>query len=510
MPNTESSFQELCRRVRETTYLKTTAAALDWDQQTYLPSQGAQYRAEQQTFLAGEIHKRQTAPELMELLNELHSSLAGSDPSDMAVTVTELKRECEKKQKLPQKLVEELASTTSLGQQVWQAARKANDFSSFAPTLEKIFQLKREECEAVGYDDLPYDVLLDDYEPATSTREVEKVLNDLRDELVPLVAEIADAQRRPNAQILHRSFPVDQQSELGHIASSQIGFDYGSGRLDIAHHPFCTELGPMDTRITTRYDESFFSPAFFGTLHEAGHGIYEQGLRKDQYGFPPGHYCSLGIHESQSRMWENLVGRSHGFWKYFYPQTQSKFNESLQDVSLDEFFGAVNAVQPSLIRVEADEATYNLHIIIRFQLENALINGELSVAELPAAWNEKYQTFLGIKPDSDANGVMQDIHWGAGLIGYFSTYSLGNIYASQFFETAKTELGDLEAMFAQGDFLPLKNWLNEKIHQRGQSVKPQELVENVTGSKLSHRHLIQHLRDKLTPIYGLTQSTSNV
>ena len=505
MSSKEQQFSQLCQHVRETTYLQSTMALLEWDQQTQLPSTAGEYRAEQVTFLAGEVHRRQTDPVLLDLLNELNQNdEISSEPSgDFATTVRELKRDCEKKQKLPARLVQELASATSMGQQTWIQARKENDFSQFAPVLERIFQLKREQCDAIGFDGCRYDVLLDDYEPDCSTENVAKVLQELKAELVPLVAQIATAQRRPDPSVLSRNFPVESQRKFATEASTQIGFDYNRGRLDVTHHPFCTEIGPDDVRITTRFDESFFNMAFFGTLHEAGHGIYEQGLRGDQYGLPPGKYCSLGIHESQSRLWENLVGRSRGFWNHFYGSAQSHFSAALSDVSLDDFYGAINTVSPSLIRVEADEATYNLHIIIRFELENALLNDELKVGDLPAAWSESYREMLGVAPDSDADGVLQDIHWSAGLIGYFPTYTLGNIYASQLFDCAESELGDLEKMFSAGEFLPLKNWLNEHVHARGQRDKPERLIEGVVGSGLSHENLVRHLKTKLVTIYGL-------
>ena len=314
------------------------------------------------------------------------------------------------------------------------------------------------------------------------------MLERLRVDLVPLVEAIKASSVKPPVDILHRSFPVADQEAFGRHASAQIGFDYQRGRLDVTHHPFCTEIGPEDCRITTRYDENFFSGSFFGTLHEAGHGIYEQGLASEYYGLPAGQYCSLGIHESQSRLWENLVGRSKSFWQHFYPDAQQRF-ASLADVSLDDFYAAINHVAPSLIRVEADEATYNLHIIIRFQLEQALIDGDLTVADLPEAWNVKYQDSLGIAPPTDADGVLQDVHWSAGLIGYFPTYSLGNLYASQFYDAAQTELGDLDAMFAAGDFGPLKAWLNENIHAPGQRWSSTQLGEKVTGEALSHDRL---------------------
>ncbi len=302
---------------------------------------------------------------------------------------------------------------------------------------------------------------------------------------------------------MKRKYPIHAQARFGRQAAAAIGFDFDRGRIDTTHHPFCTEMGPNDVRLTTRYDENFFNSSFFGTLHESGHGIYEQGLRGDWYGLPPGQYCSLGIHESQSQLWENLVGRSRSFWEYFYPQAQALFPEALNDVPLDAFYSSINHVAPSLIRVEADEATYNLHIIIRFELEQELINGQLETDDLPDAWNSKYAQALGITPDSDSNGMMQDIHWSAGLVGYFSTYSLGNLYASQFFGAAKQELGDLDQMFAAGDFAPLKNWLNREIHERGKLYSSPELGHLVTGKELSHEQLMSDLRAKLSPIYHL-------
>ncbi|MDB4392079.1 carboxypeptidase M32, partial [bacterium] len=320
---------------------------------------------------------------------------------------------------------------------------------------------------------------------------------------VPLVAKIKASSYRAPVDVLTRNFPVDQQRHLGRIASERIGFDYRQGRLDVTHHPFCTEMGPQDCRITTRYDENFFNGSFFGTLHEAGHGIYEQGLRSEYYSLPPGKFCSLGIHESQSRLWENLVGRRKSFWQYLYPQAQSLFQEALGKVSLEDFYHAINHVEPSLIRVEADEATYNLHIIIRFELEQAIINGELDTDDLPEAWNEKYMRYLGIEAQEVSNGVLQDVHWSAGLVGYFPTYSLGNLYASQIFDAANAQLGDLDTLFQAGDFAPLKNWLNVEVHRSGQCLSGPQLGKRVTGVELSHEALMNHLQAKLVPIYGL-------
>ena len=431
------------------------------------------------------------------------SPLAADPHSDAGATIRRLLREYNKKINLPQSLVEELARTAVLGQNVWQAARTNNDFAAFRPLLEKTVELKRSEAEALGYPECPYDALLDDYEPEARTREVAAVLAELRDALVPLVAEIGETGRQADVSILARRYPIDRQEAFGREAAARIGFDFARGRLDVTAHPFCSGMGPNDCRITTHYNERWFPAAFFGILHEAGHGIYDQGLRIDQYGLPPGDAVSLGIHESQSRMWENLVGRSRAFWQYHFPLAQQCFPETLGGVALDDFYFAVNAVHPSLIRIEADEATYNLHILIRFELEQALLDNELSVADLPGAWNEKYRLYLGIEPPDDAMGVLQDVHWSGGALGYFPTYSLGNLYASQFFAQADREIGPLAEQFAQGEFEPLRQWLGEKIHGQGQCYPAADLVRRVTGRPLSSASLVEHLRAKYAPLYGL-------
>jgi carboxypeptidase Taq len=329
------------------------------------------------------------------------------------------------------------------------------------------------------------------------------VLGDLRDELVPLAADIRESGRTPDRTLLRRSYPVDVQESLGRRIAAAIGFDFRRGRLDVTAHPFCTAPGPHDCRITTRYEEGYFSGALFGTLHEAGHGIYDQGLPAEYFGLPPGEAVSMGIHESQSRLWENLVGRSRSFWQHFYPPAQQAFPEALGEVALDDFYFAINDVRPSPIRIESDEATYNLHILIRFELEQALLEGDLSVSDLPGAWNDKYRAYLGIEPANDSEGVLQDIHWSAGLFGYFPTYSLGNLYAAQFFAQADQALGGLAAQFARGDFAPLRGWLSANIHQQGQRYTAAEIVERVTASPLSHQALISHLRGKLGALYKI-------
>jgi len=477
---------------------------LQWDERTIMPPAEGEYRAEQVTLLSGVIHERETAPQVGAWLAELADSPLAADPqSDAGTTIRQLQRRYDKKIKLPKSLVEELARTAVLGQQIWQEARQRDDFAAFRPILAKTYELKRQEADALGYVECRYDALLDEYEPGERTSNIAAVLAGLREELVPLVSAIGRSRRRPDRALLQRSFPIDVQERFGKEVAVACGFEFSRGRLDVTAHPFCETMGPHDCRITTRYNEHWFPGALFGILHEAGHGIYEQGLRTAWYGLPPGQALSLGIHESQSRMWENLVGRSLAFWEHFYPAAQAAFPTGLADVGRDDFYFAINDVRPSLIRVEADEATYNLHILARFELERALLHDDLQVADLPGAWHDKYEQYLGLRAPTDRDGVLQDVHWGAGLVGYFPTYSLGNLYASQFFEQADGELGGLAAQFRRGEFRPLREWLRDKIHAAGQCHTADQLVRRVTGQSLSHGPLMRHLRGKYGPLFGI-------
>jgi carboxypeptidase Taq len=501
----EATYNRLCNHARELAMLSATQALLGWDERTKLPPAAGPYRAEQISYLAGFIHKKLTAPEVGEWIKELLGSPLASDPhSDTGADIVNLKRDYDRKTKLPQSLVEELAKLEVIGQQTWVEARKANDFARFRPLLERIIELKREQAAAIGYEDQPYDALLDEFEPGAKTSEVAGVLRALREQLVPLVAAIAGSPRRPNLDALKSEYPIDSQDQFGRSSAAAIGFDFNAGRLDTTNHPFCSGMGPRDVRLTTRYEINSLLGSLFSTLHEAGHGIYEQGLPAERYGLPTGEAVSLGIHESQSRMWENLVGRSRAFWEHFYPAAQQTFPGALGRVSLDDFHFAVNDVRPSLIRTESDEVTYNLHILIRFELELALVNDELRVVDLPEAWHAKYREYLGIESPTDADGVLQDVHWSCGAIGYFPTYTLGNLYAAQFFEAAQRDLGDLHAMFRRGEFVPLRNWLRAKIHSQGRRYPAAELGKRVTGAPLSHDALMRHLRGKFGPLYGLS------
>ena len=498
-----SAYAELVRRSRERALLGSCSALLGWDEQTYLPRGGSSYRGEQMALLAGLQHERATDPALGDLLGTVEGSsvVAGGD-SPEAANVREWRRGYDRATKLPRSLVEALARVTTVAQGVWVEARRVDDFARFRPILEETVALKKQEggCLAGPGGD-PYDALLDEYEPGASSRDLARLFAALRSDLVPLVAAIADSGQAPAK--IEGDFPVDRQKVFGEAVAAAIGFDFERGRLDTAAHPFCSGIGPGDCRITTRYDPADFTDGFFSILHEVGHGLYEQGLDPAHQGTPMGEAVSLGVHESQSRLWENAIGRSRAFWSHWLPLARSVFRDPLHAVDLDAFHAAINRVEPSLIRVQADEVTYNLHILIRFELEQALLGGDLLVADLPEAWDAKYRDYLGIDPPDDASGCLQDIHWAAGLVGYFPTYTLGNLYAAQLRDRADGELGGLEAGLARGDFAPLLAWLRENVHLPGHRYPAADLIRRATGSEIDHRPLVRSLRDKYGPIYGL-------
>lgn len=499
----EKAYEELVTRCREIHTLGACEALLYWDERTYMPRGGAEGRSKQAALLSGIIHEKFTGPRIGELLSTIEGSNLVSNPeSDEAVNVKELRRDYDKQVKLPKDLVEELARVTSLAQGIWGEAREKSDFSHFLPKLKEVIALKFRQAEAYGYDTEPYDALIDDYEPDATCEDISAVFASLRDELVPLVHAIVESGKHPDMSIIENDFPVDLQEKFGKESSAAVGFDYTTGRIDISTHPFTTGIGPGDVRITTRFNPKHFGQSFFGTLHEAGHGMYEQGLPDEHFGTPLAESVSLGIHESQSRMWENLVGRSLPFWKHFYPKAVDTF-PSLNGVKLDDFYFAINDVRPSFIRVEADEVTYNLHILLRFEIERDLFAGKIKAEDLPAIWNSKFKDYFGIEPSNDTDGCLQDIHWSAGLFGYFATYALGNLYASQFFAKAKEEMPDLEDKFASGNFSELKDWLRKNIHSQGKRYRAGDLVEKITGEPLSHQAMMTYLKAKFSELYGI-------
>jgi carboxypeptidase Taq len=497
----DEAYQQLCDWMKETELLGSCGEVLGWDERTFMPREAGEHRADQLALLAGMCHERTTDPRVKDLLEQAESPSGSVSPE--AVNIRHWKRCNERATKLPKELVEEIARVTTVGQQVWGDARQKNDYAAFKLTLAEILRLKKEEASALSNGGGLYDALLDDYEPGETIDNLKKVFKSLRDDLIPLVEAIREASKKPDLSIMHRDYPLDRQEAFGKRAAAAIGFNFDAGRLDETTHPFCSGIGPHDTRITTRYDRNEFNQAFFGILHEAGHGLYDQGLDSSHWGTPMGEAVSLGIHESQSRMWENFVGRSPSFWRHFYPEAKALFPVALSDVAEEAFVFSVNDVRPSTIRVEADEVTYNLHILLRFEMEIALMDEDLSVDDVPGLWNEKFEHFFGFPIEEDSHGCLQDIHWSGGGIGYFPTYTLGNLYGAQFFETAREEVGDLDAQFTAGEFAPLKNWLTEKIYRQGKRYLPADLAVEVTGRPLSHVPLVEHITRKYSELYGL-------
>ena len=491
--NPDNDYAELVRLSRERTVLSSCGGLLQWDAEICMPRGGATHRGEQLALLAGLAHDRATNPRVGELLSSLESSsLAADAESAHAVNIRELRRDYDRETRLPRKLVEELARVAAMSSQAWMSARENDDFASFAPWLEQTFSLAREKADAIGWTTERYDALLDDYEPGMTSGQLATLFTKLGEDLVPLVAALKD-QSQPRED--EADLPIDKQRAFSEGIAEKIGFDTEKGRFDLGPHPFCTMIGPGDVRIALRYRPGNFSSGFLAVMHEMGHALYEQGLDDDHYGTPMGDAASLGIHESQSRLWENLVGRSDGFWRHFFPPFQTAFGQS--GVTREEFRKSMNRAEPGLIRVEADEVTYNLHIVIRFEIERALLTGNLQPRDVPGAWSDLYTRYLGITPPTDRDGCLQDIHWSEGLIGYFPTYTLGNIYAAQLFEAADRAVGPLEESFASGDFTALRRWLHENIYQHGRRFRPVELVERATGqspdpapmiASLSHRY----------------------
>jgi carboxypeptidase Taq len=471
---------------------------LEWDQQVMMPNRGSEQRSRQLAALAEVAHLRLIDPALSDLIRDL-SDRSDLEPDALA-DVREARRAHERAVKVPASLVAERARVCSLAQMAWVEARRADDFAAFLPHLREVLRLTREMAVAINSAS-PYDALLDEFEPGMTEAELSSLFSTLRDRLVPLLDQIRGAEHKPSRAVLHRRFPREGQEVFCRRVMGEMGYDLEAGRLDVSAHPF-TSGTFGDVRITTRYDEHFLSSSLFGVIHEAGHGIYEQGLDPLRYRSPAGQACSLGVHESQSRFWENLIGRSRAFWSHYFPILQQTFAGTLEDVSLEEFYRAINVCEPSLIRVEADEVTYNLHIILRFELESALLKGQLEAGDLPQAWREKTQRLLGLTPPSDREGVLQDVHWSAGLIGYFPTYTLGNLYAAQFLAQLEKDVPDVLTQVARGQLRPIKQWLNHKVHVHGRRYLAADLCRQVTSAPLAVDPALEYLARKYGEIYG--------
>ncbi len=499
----KENFEKLKARLARVMDLNAAAAMLEWDQETYMPPGAAGVRALQISTLRKLAHEHLTADEIGALLDRLEPAVSGLDPaSTEAALVRVTRRDYERARKLPGRLVAALAEASAHAREAWKTARETDTFETFAPHLERLVALNVEKAETLGYEEHLYDPLLDEFEPGMKTADVEQVFAELRAELVPLVHAIAE-RPAPDETVLYRPFDPQKQWDFGEAVIRNFGFDFEHGRQDRSAHPFTTSFSVFDVRLTTRVDEHFFNPAFFGTLHEAGHGLYEQGIDPALDRTPLASGPSLGMHESQSRPREDPVGRSLPFWTYYYPHLRKTFPESLEDVSLDAFFRAVNKVAPSLIRVEADEVTYNLHIMLRFELEKAMLEGRLAVADVPEAWSDKMETYLGLRPDSDADGALQDIHWSLGAFGYFPTYALGNLMSAQLFDQAKKDLAGLEDRIAEGSFEALLGWLRTHVHRHGRKKTATEILVDTTGEGLRAESWLAYVREKFGGLYGL-------
>jgi carboxypeptidase Taq len=499
-----TALERLRHRTAELADLRNVGQLLEWDQQTMMPRRGVPARAEEMATLGRIAHDMFVAPETGRLLDEAEREVADlPEDSDDASLVRVTRRRFEKSSRVPGELAADIARAASVGQEAWIQARADSDFASFAPHLRRNYELARRYVECFDGLECAYDALLDDYEPGMKTSEVAPLLAELKSELVPLISKISEHADRVDDSVLHGHFPVDRQRQLVAEVVERMGFDRAGWRMDDAVHPFATGLGSGDVRITTRWDETFFASGLFGAMHECGHGLYEAGIADGLQRTPLGHGESLGLHESQSRLWENMVGRGRAFCGVLAPRVAQLFGGSAAELDQGSLYCAVNRIHPSFIRVEADEATYGLHIVLRFELEQELIDGRLEIDELPEAWNARFQEYLGLEVTDDALGVLQDVHWSAGLIGYFSTYALGNLIAGQLWEKVHADVPELDEQLASGELLGLREWLREHVHRHGAKFTSRELLEREIGEPLVVRPFVSYLTAKLEQVYEL-------
>jgi carboxypeptidase Taq len=491
----QPSFDDLKSRLAEIHDLRRAQEILFWDQTVMMPPGGGPVRGAQVTTLDRIAHEKFISDEIGTLLEDLAGYEQELDyDSDDASLIRTTRRDWEKAYRVPADLAAEMTGAAADAHDVWAKARADNDYALFLPHLERAVELKRRYVECFeGYDE-PYDVLLDDYEPGMRTAEVRKVFDDLKAELIPLIADIGSVDG--DDAFMDGPWPIEAQSDYSLKIIKRFGFDESFARLDLTVHPFAASSGTQDIRLTTRYKEDDIT-SIFTAMHECGHGLYEHGVSPSLERTPLCHGVSSALHESQSRMWENIVGRSTSFWNHFYPSFQAAFPEAVGDVDQERFYRAINRVKPSLIRVDADEATYNLHIILRFELEQEIMAGSIDLKELPAIWNARFEEYLGIPVPNDTLGVLQDVHWSGGGFGYFPTYSLGNIVSVQIWEKVLSEIPDLPEQFEQGEFGQLHEWLRDRLYVLGRKFTPQETLERVVGGPLDAAPYVRYLKDKL-------------
>lgn len=492
------TYKDIAQKAADLQY---ASAVLGWDQEVYMPKKGFAYRGRQLATLAAMAHEMVTSERYGAVLQELASR---NDLEDEAMQNVRLSYEdYEKYKKLPAEFIEAITQQTSASYSAWIAAREANSYERYAVELEKMINLKKQQADLYGYTGHPYDALLDEYEKGMTVAVLDPIFEKVKQELPPFLAKIKAAQQVDD-NFFYRNYPRQQQWDFSIKVLQQMGYDFEAGRQDLSEHPFTTSFSANDVRVTTRVNENDFASLLWSTIHEGGHALYEQGLPEQQYGLPLGAPASLSVHESQSRLWENCVGRGLPFWKYFYPVLQQYFPEQLKDIAVNDFYKGMNKVQPSLIRTEADEVTYHFHVLIRYEIEKALIGNVITAKDLPAAWNELYGKYLGVWPKDDKTGVLQDVHWAHGSFGYFPTYSLGSFYAAQYYKKASEDINGLQGKIESGDFSALLKWLQTNIYQYGRRYRSEELCEKVTGSRLDFSSFMHYIQQKYAGIYGVS------
>jgi carboxypeptidase Taq len=500
----EKALEQFKALDEKISHLSSVVGLADWDQKVMAPKKGRNVFAKALGTLRTEIFKLSVSQEMGEVLKVLTKpDHAINLDQESNARVREYNTNYQKSKSIPADLFREYSVLTGQANDAWEEARANNDFARYLPYLEKIVEFKKQFAEIYGYDEHPYDALLDEFEPGLTVKILDPLFAKLRESSVNLLERIQKYGKKTPDEVFDQQFEVEKQKEFNRFILPIIGFDTEAGRLDETVHPFAQTVNIGDVRLTTRYLENNVRSAMFGTIHEAGHGIYEQHVSSKFEETILQSGASFGIHESQSRFLENMVGRSKEFWTYFYPHLQTYFPKQLENVSLDDFYRAVNSVKPSFIRVEADELTYNLHIMLRFEIEKGLISGEIEVKDLPAVWNQKMQDYLGISPVTDTAGVLQDVHWSFGGIGYFPSYSLGNLYAAQILHTIQNDLPDFYSHIENGRFDLVQEWLKENIHQYGKLYTPNELIFKITGEELNADYLVEYLEKKYSEVYGL-------
>ncbi|MDQ0245326.1 carboxypeptidase Taq [Bacillus fengqiuensis] len=493
--------------VKKMTAYNEAIGVMFWDLRTGAPKKGVEQRSEVIGMLSSEVFNMSTSEEMAAFLTELNTEEAKGHTSELTKKMlAECQKEYDRNKKIPAAEYKEYIILSSKSESAWEEAKERSDFAMFQPYLEQIVEYKKKFVEYWGYEGNKYNTLLDMYEPGVTVEVIDRVFEQLRERIVPLVQQIANSPNKPDISFLYRSFPKEQQREFSRAILKELGYDFQAGRLDETVHPFATGLNPGDVRITTKYDESDFRTAIFGTIHECGHALYEQNISKALIGTNLCDGTSMGIHESQSLFFEKFIGKNYSFWKRNYDVLKQYTPGQFDNVSLDDFYRAVNESKPSLIRIEADELTYPLHIMIRYEIEKGLINGEMEVKDLPQIWNDKYEEYLGIRPESDAEGVLQDVHWSGGDFGYFPSYALGYMYAAQLKQAILKDLPDFDQLIEQGKVDEIRQWLTYHIHQYGKTKQPLEILQDVTGEGLNAQYLIDYLEEKYRRIYQI-QST---